>query len=132
MPGPSGGGQWGGLELILFLEPIATQEFRGGAFVAPRPPDATAVAVVEFLPLAPVVLCIHRRAPVNPNPLGFPGGGFASRAAEVVSVNCLICPFGWGWIESFHVLSSVSRIDFNAGQKLRGSFVSFFLFSFNP
>jgi hypothetical protein len=96
---------------LEILHNVGLCQSGGGAIITPRPPHTTALTLVKLLPFAAMILCIHRRSPVNPNSLRFHRRRFAVGAAELVGVNPLGCPFRRGWLKSVHAsfLSAVTN-----------------------
>ena len=98
------------LALEIFHD-VGLCQIGGWAIITPRPPHTTALTLVKFLPFSAMILCIHRRSPVNPNSLRFHRRRFAVGAAELVGVNPLGCPFRRVWLKSVHAsfLSAVTN-----------------------
>lgn len=96
---------------LEILQDVGLCQIGGWAIITPRPPHTTALTLVKFLPFSAMIFCIHRRSPVNPNSLRFHRRRFAVRAAELVGVNPLGCPFRRGWLKSVHAsfLSAVTN-----------------------
>jgi len=76
--------------------------FAGGPIGTPCPPSGAALAVVKLLPLALLIVGVHRGTTVDPHGTGFGGGFAAGGTGKTHGVDGWLGPIGRGRVKGFH------------------------------